>query len=47
MAVKLFPDKPSSKSGYYKVELQKTVWEVPVRYQELTPIGTGAYGTVW
>ena len=32
---------------YYRVEMSKTVWEVPARYQELTPIGTGAYGTVW
>lgn len=32
--------------GYYRTELNKTVWEVPVRYQELSPIGTGAYGQV-
>lgn len=32
---------------YYRVEVSKTVWELPTRYQELTPIGTGAYGTVW
>lgn len=35
------------KDGFYKAELNKTVWEVPVSYQELTPIGTGAYGSVW
>ena len=35
------------RAGYYRVELFKTVWEVPVRYQEITAIGTGAYGTVW
>lgn len=34
------------KEGFYRVELNKTVWEVPDRYQELTPIGTGAYGSV-
>ena len=45
MAVQMFdkPDKP----GFYKIELFKTVWEVPERYQDLSPIGTGAYGTVW
>lgn len=34
------------RADYYRVELFKTVWEVPVRYQEITAIGTGAYGTV-
>ncbi|KAK6747140.1 hypothetical protein RB195_000391 [Necator americanus] len=34
------------KPGYYTVELNRTVWAVPVYYQNLTPIGTGAYGTV-
>lgn len=33
--------------GFHKVELNKTVWVVPDRYQNLTPIGTGAYGSVW
>ena len=37
----------SVRSGFYKIELNKTVWEVPKKYQELTPIGTGAYGSVW
>uniref|UniRef100_A0A0N5AQZ7 mitogen-activated protein kinase n=1 Tax=Syphacia muris TaxID=451379 RepID=A0A0N5AQZ7_9BILA len=37
---------PVIKPGYYAVELNKTVWSVPERYQNLTPIGTGAYGTV-
>lgn len=35
------------KPGFYRTELFKTVWEVPERYQDLSPIGTGAYGTVW
>ena len=35
------------KPGFYRVELFKTIWEVPTRYQDLSPIGTGAYGTVW
>lgn len=32
---------------YYKIEITKTEWEVPVRYQMLTPVGLGAYGQVW
>ena len=32
---------------FYIAELNKTVWEVPRRYQKLTPIGSGAYGQVW
>ena len=39
------PVKPGFK--FYHVELFKTVWEVLERYQDLSPIGTGAYGTVW
>ncbi|VDM43373.1 unnamed protein product [Toxocara canis] len=34
------------KAGFYAVELNKTVWTVPEYYQNLTPVGTGAYGTV-
>ncbi|TMS38676.1 hypothetical protein L596_005347 [Steinernema carpocapsae] len=34
------------KPGYYAVELNKAVWVVPEHYQNLTPVGTGAYGTV-
>ncbi|XP_077983646.1 mitogen-activated protein kinase 14B-like [Glandiceps talaboti] len=39
---------PSShrKPDYYVVELNKTMWEVPNRYQQLTPVGSGAYGQV-
>lgn len=33
--------------GYYTVELNKTVWELPERYQDLRPIGIGAFGSVW
>ncbi|KAI1714600.1 protein kinase domain-containing protein [Ditylenchus destructor] len=32
--------------GFYKVELNRTVWIIPNRYQNLNPVGTGAYGTV-
>lgn len=35
------------KPGFYAVELNKTVWIIPNYYQNLTPVGTGAYGTVW
>ncbi|CAG0881741.1 unnamed protein product [Darwinula stevensoni] len=34
------------KEGFYSVELNKTVWEVPKRYSSLTPVGSGAYGQV-
>ncbi|XP_054633366.1 mitogen-activated protein kinase 12 [Dunckerocampus dactyliophorus] len=32
--------------GYYRQEINKTLWEVPDRYRELKQVGTGAYGTV-
>ncbi|CAG5096023.1 Similar to p38b: Mitogen-activated protein kinase p38b (Drosophila melanogaster) [Cotesia congregata] len=31
---------------FHKVEINKTEWEVPERYQMLTPVGSGAYGQV-
>lgn len=34
-------------SGFYKLEVNKTLWEVPDRYIELQPVGSGAYGQVW
>lgn len=33
--------------NFYRQELNKTVWEVPERYQNLSPVGSGAYGSVW
>ncbi|XP_044144092.1 mitogen-activated protein kinase 14 isoform X3 [Bufo gargarizans] len=36
----------NSHSGFYRQELNKTLWEVPVRYQNLNPVGSGAYGSV-
>ncbi|KAK3517870.1 hypothetical protein QTP70_021844, partial [Hemibagrus guttatus] len=36
----------SARPGFYRQELNKTVWEVPERYQILTPVGSGAYGSV-
>ncbi|XP_065067158.1 mitogen-activated protein kinase 14-like isoform X2 [Rhopilema esculentum] len=32
--------------GFYQEELNRTVWVVPSRYQELASIGVGAYGQV-
>ncbi|CAG0919761.1 unnamed protein product [Notodromas monacha] len=34
------------KSKFYRTDLNKTVWEVPERYQMLFPVGSGAYGQV-
>ncbi|XP_073713265.1 mitogen-activated protein kinase 11 isoform X1 [Misgurnus anguillicaudatus] len=36
----------STRPGFYRQDLNKTVWEVPERYQNLTPVGSGAYGSV-
>uniref|UniRef100_A0A3B3TG37 mitogen-activated protein kinase n=1 Tax=Paramormyrops kingsleyae TaxID=1676925 RepID=A0A3B3TG37_9TELE len=36
----------SARPGFYRQELNKTVWEVPERYRNLTPVGSGAYGSV-
>nr|CAH7765456.1 unnamed protein product [Callosobruchus chinensis] len=33
-------------STFHKVEINKTVWEVPERYQQLSTVGSGAYGQV-
>uniref|UniRef100_A0A8C4SNL2 mitogen-activated protein kinase n=1 Tax=Erpetoichthys calabaricus TaxID=27687 RepID=A0A8C4SNL2_ERPCA len=30
---------------FYRQELNKTIWEVPERYQNITPVGSGAYGS--
>lgn len=32
---------------YYKIEINKTEWQVPEKYQMLVPVGSGAYGQVW
>lgn len=32
--------------SFYKVEINRTEWEVPERYQMLTAVGSGAYGQV-
>uniref|UniRef100_A0A3B4AGH8 mitogen-activated protein kinase n=1 Tax=Periophthalmus magnuspinnatus TaxID=409849 RepID=A0A3B4AGH8_9GOBI len=31
---------------FYRQDVNKTIWEVPERYQNLLPVGSGAYGTV-
>lgn len=31
---------------FYKVEINRTEWEIPVLYQKLEPVGSGAYGQV-
>ncbi|XP_026121140.1 mitogen-activated protein kinase 14A-like isoform X1 [Carassius auratus] len=31
---------------FYRQEVNKTIWEVPVRYKNLSPVGSGAYGSV-
>lgn len=31
---------------FYKVDINRTEWEIPERYQQLTPVGSGAYGQV-
>uniref|UniRef100_H2LPZ9 mitogen-activated protein kinase n=1 Tax=Oryzias latipes TaxID=8090 RepID=H2LPZ9_ORYLA len=32
--------------NFYRQEVNKTIWEVPDRYQNLSPVGSGAYGSV-
>uniref|UniRef100_A0AAR2JYL3 mitogen-activated protein kinase n=1 Tax=Pygocentrus nattereri TaxID=42514 RepID=A0AAR2JYL3_PYGNA len=34
------------RAGFYRQEVNKTVWDVPERYRDLLQVGTGAYGTV-
>ena len=33
--------------GFHHIELNKTEWNVPIRYQDLSAIGGGAFGQVW
>lgn len=37
----------SRRKGFYKQEVNKTVWELPKRYVSISPVGSGAYGCVW
>ncbi|XP_010792589.1 mitogen-activated protein kinase 14A [Notothenia coriiceps] len=34
------------RTGYHRLEVQKTTWDVPDKYTSLRSIGSGAYGTV-
>uniref|UniRef100_A0A673CVC4 mitogen-activated protein kinase n=1 Tax=Sphaeramia orbicularis TaxID=375764 RepID=A0A673CVC4_9TELE len=36
----------SAEPTFYRQEVNKTIWEVPDRYQNLSPVGSGAYGSV-
>ncbi|CAL8405348.1 unnamed protein product [Arctogadus glacialis] len=35
-----------SRTGFYRQEVNRTVWDVPERFRDLKQVGTGAYGTV-
>ncbi|XP_007892449.1 mitogen-activated protein kinase 13 [Callorhinchus milii] len=35
-----------TRRGFYRHEIKNTVWDVPDNYVNMTPIGSGAYGTV-
>ncbi|XP_026862616.2 mitogen-activated protein kinase 12b [Electrophorus electricus] len=35
-----------TRTGFYRQDINKTVWNVPERYRDLVQVGTGAYGTV-
>lgn len=37
---------PNLKPGFHRIELNRTIWEVPDRYSKLQTIGSGAYGQV-
>ncbi|KAM5288759.1 mitogen-activated protein kinase 12 isoform 2-T2 [Ctenodactylus gundi] len=37
---------PPARKGFYRREVTKTVWEVRAVYQDLQPVGSGAYGAV-
>ena len=41
------PDMSGPRAGFYRQELNKTLWEVPQRLRGLRPVGSGAYGSVW
>ncbi|XP_015794838.1 mitogen-activated protein kinase 14 [Tetranychus urticae] len=34
------------RADFYRVELNRTLWEIPIKYTKLSPIGSGAYGQV-
>lgn len=34
-------------ANFHRIDVNRTVWEVPERYQMLSTVGSGAYGQVW
>ena len=34
------------RDNFVQIELNKTTWDIPGRYQNLSPVGSGAYGQV-
>ena len=34
------------RENFVQIELNRTTWDVPTRYQNLSPVGSGAYGQV-
>ena len=45
--LKMATEEQPLKPGFHRIELNKTVWEVPEKYINLSPVGAGAYGQVW
>ena len=37
----------ATKPDFYRIELGTVEWEIRETYQELSPLGIGAFGTVW
>ena len=37
----------ATKPDFYGIELGTVEWEIRETYQELSPLGIGAFGTVW
>lgn len=35
------------RKGFFRQEVNKTMWELPRRYTAIIPVGSGAYGSVW
>ncbi|KAM4609547.1 mitogen-activated protein kinase 12-like [Discoglossus pictus] len=36
----------TARRGFYRQDINKTQWEAPACYRELSAVGSGAYGTV-
>lgn len=35
------------RKGFYKLDVNKTAWELPRTYLSPAHVGSGAYGAVW